>query len=61
MLQAEHHAKRAAEPEAAALLLAVTRLTLTDFRNYAAERIEVAARPVVLAAVRSARNSIYNP
>jgi DNA replication and repair protein RecF len=30
------------------LALAVTRLTLTDFRNYAAERVEVAARSVVL-------------
>jgi DNA replication and repair protein RecF len=48
MLQAEQHAGRGSAPEAAALLLAVTRLTLTDFRNYAAERIEVAARPVVL-------------
>jgi DNA replication and repair protein RecF len=54
MLQAEHHAKRAAEPEAAALLLAVTRLTLTDFRNYAAERIEVTARPVVLTGANGA-------
>ncbi len=48
MLQAEHSAERAAGPEAAPLLLAVTRLTLTDFRNYGAERIEAAPRPVVL-------------
>ena len=48
MLQAEQHAGRENAPEAAALPLAVTRLTLTDFRNYAAERIEAAPRPVVL-------------
>ncbi len=48
MLQAEQHAGRGNAPDAAALPLAVSRLTLTDFRNYAAERIEVAPRPVVL-------------
>jgi DNA replication and repair protein RecF len=48
MLQAEQHAGRADRPEAAAILLAVTRLTLTDFRNYGEARIDVAARPVVL-------------
>jgi DNA replication and repair protein RecF len=36
------------------LPLAVTRLTLTDFRNYAAERIEVAPRPVVLTGANGA-------
>jgi len=48
MPQAQQHAGRGNAPEAAALPLAVSRLTLTDFRNYAAERIEVASRPVVL-------------
>ncbi len=54
MLQAELHAGRGNAPEAAALPLAVTRLTLTDFRNYAAERIEVATRPVVLTGANGA-------
>lgn len=54
MLQAELHAGRGSAPEAAALPLAVTRLTLTDFRNYAAERIEVAPRPVVLTGANGA-------
>lgn len=54
MLQAEQHAGRGNAPEAAALPLAVTRLTLTDFRNYAAERIEVAPRPVVLTGANGA-------
>ena len=54
MLQAELHAGRGNAPEAAALPLAVTRLTLTDFRNYAAERIEVAPRPVVLTGANGA-------
>ncbi|MGE4058330.1 MAG: DNA replication/repair protein RecF [Sphingomonadales bacterium] len=48
MLQAEQHAGRGGAPQSAALPLAVTRLTLTDFRNYVAERIEAAPRPVVL-------------
>ncbi|MBI1179032.1 MAG: DNA replication/repair protein RecF [Alphaproteobacteria bacterium] len=48
MLQAERNAGGAAGPEAAPLPLAVTRLTLTDFRNYVAERVEVRPRPVVL-------------
>jgi DNA replication and repair protein RecF len=54
MLQAEQHAGRGSAPEAAALPLAVTRLTLTDFRNYAAERIEVTPRPVVLTGANGA-------
>jgi DNA replication and repair protein RecF len=54
MRQAEQHAGRAAGPETQPLLLAVTRLTLTDFRNYAAERIEVAPRPVVLTGANGA-------
>ena len=54
MLQAELHAGRGNAPEAAALPLAVTRLTLTDFRNYAAERIEVTPRPVVLTGANGA-------
>lgn len=54
MLQAEQHAGRGNAPEAATLPLAVTRLTLTDFRNYAAERIEVAPRPVVLTGANGA-------
>src|SRR6185437_13926208 len=41
-------AETLAAPGCAALKPAVTRLTLTDFRGYAAARLVVDARPVVL-------------